>query len=153
MSHSDYSPEYWMNLALEQAKYAESIGEVPVGAIIVKDNQIIAKGFNNSINSCDPTAHAEVVALRSAGVYFNNYRLTNCDLYVTLEPCIMCLGALLHSRINKLYYGASDPKTGALGGLVDLTQLYIINHQLNITGQILASECSIILKEFFKCKR
>lgn len=149
----NYSHEYWMNLALEQARYAQSIGEVPVGAVIVQNNQLVASGYNYSINSQDSTAHAEVVAIRQAGQKLTNYRLTGCDLYVTLEPCIMCLGALLHSRVNHLYYGASDPKTGALGGLVDLSGLYIINHKITVTKNILAEPCSALLKDFFKSKR
>ncbi len=147
------SPEYWMNLALEQARYAQSIGEVPVGAVIVKDNELVAVGYNCSITSQDPSAHAEIVAIRNAAQKLANYRLIDCDLYVTLEPCIMCLGALLHSRINKLYYGASDPKTGALGGLVDLSKLYIVNHQILTQGGILTESCSVILKDFFRNKR
>jgi len=149
----NYSHEYWMNLALDQARYAQSIGEVPVGAVIVQDNQLVASGYNYSINSQDPTAHAEIFAIRQAGQKLDNYRLIGCDLYVTLEPCIMCLGALLHSRVNNLYYGASDPKTGALGGLVDLSELYIINHKISITKNILVEPCSTLLKDFFKSKR
>lgn len=147
------NPEHWMQQALEQAKLAESHGEVPVGAVLVIDNKIIAKGHNKSITYNDPSLHAEIDVLRQAGQILNNYRLINAQLYVTLEPCMMCLGAMLHSRIKSLYYGASDPKTGAIGGLVDLTKQYQVNHQIIIHAGVLAEPCSQILKSFFKSKR
>lgn len=148
-----HSPEYWMNHALLQAKVAEQHGEVPVGAVLVYNDQIIAAGHNKSITYNDPSLHAEVDVIRQAGQQLNNYRLVDCDLYVTLEPCMMCLGAMLHSRIKRLYYGASDPKTGALGGLVDLTHHYKSNHRIEVYPNILANECSNLLKDFFKSRR
>lgn len=147
------SADYWMQLALEQAKLAETLGEVPVGAVIVKNGELIAAGHNNSISYNDPSAHAEIDVIRLAGQKLNNYRLIDCDLYVTLEPCMMCLGAIIHSRINKLYYGASDPKTGALGGQVDLIQHYKSNHHIEIIPYTLQEQCSDILVKFFRKKR
>jgi len=148
-----FTPEYWMQLALEQAKLAESKGEVPVGAIIVKNNKLIAPGHNNSINTKDPTTHAEIDAIRQACQKLDNYRLLDCELYVTLEPCMMCLGAMVHSRISKLYYGASDPKTGVLGGKIDLSSFYQTNHQIKVFSNILSEPCGEILKNFFKQRR
>ncbi|MBP9721762.1 MAG: tRNA adenosine(34) deaminase TadA [Gammaproteobacteria bacterium] len=142
-----------MNLALEQAKLAEKIGEVPVGAVIVKNSKLISTGYNHSIARHDPSGHAEIVALRSACQLLENYRLIDCDLYVTLEPCMMCLGALIHARIKRLYFAASDPKTGSLGGLVDLAKIYQTNHRIEIIPQILSKPCSELLKFFFKSRR
>ncbi len=153
MSSTGNHPEYWMTVALEQAKIAESKGDVPVGAVIVKNNALIAKAFNSNIVSCDPTAHAEIECMRAASKKLNNYRLIDCEIYVTLEPCMMCLGALLHARVKKLYFGATDPKTGSIGGLIDLSKIYLVNHQIDIIGNILSEECSRLLKDFFKAKR
>lgn len=147
------SHEYWMQLALEQAEIAASKQEVPVGAVIVKNNKLIASGHNYSINCTDPTMHAEIAAIRGAGIRINNYRLIDCDLYVTLEPCMMCLGAIVHSRIKSLYYGAKDHKTGVLGGKIDLSDVYKTNHSININSGILADKCSALLTNFFKAKR
>jgi tRNA(adenine34) deaminase len=143
----------FMQLALEQAKLAEQFGEVPVGAVIVLDGQVIAVGHNKSIMQSDASLHAEIDTMRQASLKLNNYRLVNCELYVTLEPCMMCLGAMLHSRIKKLYYGASDPKTGALGGLINLQEYYKVNHVIEIYSNIHPQPCSDILKNFFKQKR
>lgn len=143
----------YMQLALEQATLAEQCGEVPVGAIIVLDNNVIAVGHNKSIMHSDATQHAEIDAMRQASLELKNYRLTNCELYVTLEPCMMCLGAMLHSRIKKLYYGASDPKTGALGGLVNLGSHYKVNHNIEIIHNVLQQPCADILKNFFRQRR
>lgn len=148
-----YVPEYWMTQALEQAKIAQSKGEVPVGAVIVKNNQLISSGHNYSITTQDPTMHAEVAAIRKASLVLNNYRLISCELYVTLEPCMMCLGAMVHSRISKLYYGATDPKTGVLGGKIDLSDAYLTNHKIDINSGILKNQCSNILSDFFKTRR
>jgi len=148
-----FTPDYWMSLALEQAKIAESLGEVPVGAIIVKDNKLIASAYNSPIKSNDSSAHAEINVIRQAGEVLKNYRLIGCELYVTLEPCMMCLGAMIHSRISKLYYGANDPKTGVLGGQVDLTKIYNSNHNIEVYNNILSEPCSKILKKFFKSRR
>lgn len=148
-----HSPQHWMQLALEQAKLAESHGEVPVGAVIVLDNKLIASGYNKNITDKDCSLHAEIDAIRQASKILNNYRLINCELYVTLEPCMMCLGAMIHARVKTLYYGATDPKTGVLGGQVDLTKLYKANHNIEIYPNILAQPCSDILKQFFQRRR
>lgn len=143
----------YMQLALQQAELAEQQGEVPVGAVIVLDNNIIALGRNKSISYQDATLHAEIDAIRQASLKLNNYRLVNCEIYVTLEPCMMCLGAVIHSRIKKVYYGASDPKTGALGGLVNLMDYYKANHKIEVYHNIYQQPCADILTEFFKRKR
>lgn len=147
------TPEYFMQQALAQARLAEQHGEVPVGAVLVADNQIIAVGHNRSITLNDSSSHAEIDVIRRAGEVIQNYRLVDTELYVTLEPCMMCLGAILHSRIKKVYFGASDPKTGAIGGLVDLTEHYKVNHNVEVVSGVLARECSEILKNFFKSRR
>lgn len=147
------TPEQWMALAIQQAKKAELRFEVPVGAVIVQNNTLLVEGHNSNISKNDATMHAEIDVIRKAGMVLNNYRLIDCDLYVTLEPCMMCLGAIIHSRINKLYYGAPDPKTGALGGYIDLTKHYIANHKVEATGGILEHECSMLLKNFFMARR
>ena len=146
--------EVWMRHALMLAKKAEEIGEIPVGAVIVdENNNIIGEGFNQSILTHNPTAHAEMIALASAGEYLKNYRLINTTLYVTLEPCIMCAGAIIHSRVKRVVYGASDYKTGAAGSLIDILANQGINHYAEVTGGVLANECGNILSEFFKKRR
>lgn len=147
-NHMDY-----MQQALDQARQAEMAGEVPVGAVLVKQGEIIASGFNQPILSCDPTAHAEIMALRQAGQQQANYRLTDTTLYVTLEPCIMCLGAILHARVERLIYAASDPKVGAVSLLRALSQQACFNHHLEVEGGVLAEESSQLLKTFFRRKR
>ena len=134
--------EKWMALALEQAKKAEEHGEVPVGAVLVKDGLLVAKAHNQPISTNDPTAHAEIQLLRIAGKKLANYRLTNTSLYVTLEPCAMCFGAMVHARIERIVYGAHDPKTGVCGSSTDLRNLNCFKHQINITGGILQHDCS-----------
>ena len=151
--NSNIDHEYFMSLAIEMAKQSLASNEVPVGAIIVCNNKVIGKGYNLNISRSDPTAHAEINALRNASKLLTNYRLNNCQMYVTLEPCIMCLGAIFHARIEKLFYSAIDQKTGACGGYLDLTQDKAINHHCEIVGGILANETSALLKEFFKNKR
>jgi tRNA(adenine34) deaminase len=144
----------FMRTALNLAQQARALGEVPVGAIIVKDNMIIGRGYNHPILAVDPTAHAEIIALRDAASYLNNYRLTNCTLYVTLEPCIMCLGAIFHARINRLVYGATDPKTGACGSVINLPAETRLNHRTQVIGGILANESSDLLRQFFmECRK
>lgn len=143
---------FFMTQALQQAKLALQSNEVPIGAIIVQQDQVIAVGHNLSITSLDPTAHAEIVAIRNAAKILGNYRLIDASLYVTIEPCIMCLGALLQARIKHLIFGASDPKFGAVGGYLDLTN-YNWNHKFKITSKILESQCKFILQEFFRNKR
>lgn len=147
-----YDDNYWMRRALNLAKKAEDEAEVPVGAIVVQDNKIIGEGFNLSISNCDPTAHAEIMAIRDACKKKNNYRLPDATLYVTLEPCPMCAGAIIHSRLAKVIYGARDIKSGALGGFMDLNE-HKWNHNIASTAGILEEECSSILKEFFKARR
>ncbi|WP_036771406.1 tRNA adenosine(34) deaminase TadA [Photorhabdus australis] len=148
-----YSDEYWMQQAMERAIKAWEQGEIPVGAVLVAGNEIIAEGWNQSIIAHDPSAHAEVIALRKGGEQLQNYRLLNTTLYVTLEPCVMCAGAMIHSRIQRLVYGASDMKTGAAGSLIDILRHPGMNHQIEITGGILAEECSTMLSVFFKQRR
>lgn len=145
--------EKWMKLAIQEAKKAENIGEVPVGAIIVKDDLIISRGHNHLISISDPTAHAEIQAIRSAGLFLKNYRMTELTLYVTLEPCVMCLGAIMNARIKRLVYGAFDPKTGVCGSCENLTNAKFFNHKLLIEGGILEGDCKKLLQKFFRDKR
>ncbi|WP_081296913.1 tRNA adenosine(34) deaminase TadA [Gilliamella sp. App4-10] len=148
------SDEIWMQHALMLANRAESIGEIPVGAVIVdENNQIIGEGFNQPISKHNPTAHAEIIAIEQAGKFLNNYRIINTTLYVTLEPCIMCAGAIIHSRIKRVVYGASDYKTGAAGSFIDILAQQGINHYAEVKGGVLANECSAILSDFFKKRR
>ncbi|SCC21288.1 tRNA(adenine34) deaminase [Gilliamella bombicola] len=148
------SDEIWMRRALMLANRAESIGEIPVGAVIVdENNQIIGEGFNQPISKHNPTAHAEILAIEQAGKFLNNYRIINTTLYVTLEPCIMCAGAIIHSRIKRVVYGARDYKTGAAGSFIDILAQQGINHYAEVTGGVLANECSTILSDFFKKRR
>jgi len=146
------SDVYFMQLALDQAALAGLRGEVPVGAILVKDGQVIASGSNAVIGLHDPSAHAEVLALRAAGQALQNYRLPDCELYVTLEPCAMCAAAMIHARISRVVYGASDPKTGAAGGLLNVFDT-TFNHQTKVQGGVMANECGELLRDFFKTKR
>jgi tRNA(adenine34) deaminase len=145
--------EKWMALAIEQAKLAEQIEEVPVGAVLVQNDQLIASAHNQPISNNDPTAHAEIQLLRKAGKKLNNYRLPNTTLYVTLEPCTMCLGAIIHARVSRIVFGAYDPKTGVCGSCIDLSTSKCFNHQVKIQGGILADECKILLQNFFKRRR
>ncbi len=145
--------EYWMQHALSLAHEAEVIGEVPVGAVIVKDNQLISEAFNQSIGTHDATAHAEIGALREAGRVLQNYRLPGTTLYVTLEPCSMCAGAMVHARIERLVFAAFDPKTGAAGSLVNLLGDSRLNHQVEVEGGLLASQAASKLQAFFKKRR
>ena len=142
-----------MLAALEQARKAQAAGEVPVGAVIVKDREIIGAGFNAPISGHDPTAHAEIRALRDAAQQLGNYRLPGCELYVTLEPCAMCVGAMLHARIERLVYGAADPKTGACGSVINLFAEPRLNHHASLTAGIMAEECGALLREFFAARR
>jgi len=150
--HETFSVEYFMELALEEARKAQRSDEVPVGAVVVKDNVIIGRGQNQTISSHDPTAHAEISAIREACLFEHNYRLPDCDLYVTLEPCVMCLGAAVHARIKRLFFGALDPKSGALSSVMAFP-LEKMNHRIKIKGGFLEAECGNILKEFFALKR
>ncbi|WP_233575748.1 tRNA adenosine(34) deaminase TadA [Noviherbaspirillum saxi] len=143
----------FMQQALSQAHNAWALGEVPVGAVVVKDGQVIATGFNQPIGNHDPTAHAEVVALRAAAAVLGNYRLPGCELYVTLEPCAMCSGAMMHARLSRVVFGASDPKTGACGSVVNLFAQEKLNHHTELVGGVLAEECAGLLKQFFAERR
>ena len=143
----------YMQQAIEQAQLAALAGEVPVGAVLVRDGQIISKAFNKPITNHDPSAHAEMLALRQAAEAEQNYRLPGTTLYVTLEPCTMCAGAMLHARVDRIVYGAPDPKTGAAGSVVDVFASKQINHQTSVNGGIMAEECGQLLKTFFKERR
>ena len=150
---SVHSDEYWMQCALEQAQKAVSVDEVPVGAVIVKDNQLVAEGWNHPIQLHDPSAHAEMIAMRRAGQALNNYRLLDTTLYVTLEPCVMCVGAMIHARVKRVVFGAYDPKTGAAGSKFDLLQSEKHNHKIEVTGGVLEEQCREMLQAFFRLKR
>jgi tRNA(adenine34) deaminase len=143
----------FMQLALEQAQHAWSAGEVPVGAVVVKDGELIAVGYNQPIGRHDPTAHAEIVALRAAAERLGNYRLPGCELFVTLEPCVMCSGAMMHARLARVVYGAADPKTGACGSVVNLFEQERLNHHTELVGGVLADEASALLRGFFAARR
>ena len=143
----------FMEQALEQAGLAALAGEVPVGAVIVRNGEVISKAFNQPITNHDPSAHAEILALRDAAASAENYRLPGTTLYVTLEPCIMCAGAILHARVDRIVYGAADPKTGAAGSVLDVFSSKQINHQTVIEGGMMAQECSQLLRDFFKERR
>jgi tRNA(adenine34) deaminase len=145
--------EDWMREALALARQAAAAGEVPVGAMVVKDGVVIGRGYNQPISRHDPTAHAEVMALRDAARQVGNYRLPGCDLYVTLEPCCMCVGAIMHARIAHVFYGAADPKTGACGSILNLFSEGRLNHHAKVSGGLLADESSGLLKEFFAQRR
>jgi len=143
----------FMEQALEQAELAALTGEVPVGAVIVRNGEVISKAFNQSITNHDPSAHAEMLALRQAALSTENYRLPGTTLYVTLEPCIMCAGAMLHARVDRIVYGAADPKTGAAGSILDVFSSKQINHQTVIEGGMMAEQCGQLLRDFFKERR
>jgi len=143
----------FMREALLLAQEAAACGEVPVGAVVVLDGEIVGRGFNQPIRRHDPTAHAEIMALRDAASRLGNYRLPGCSLYVTLEPCIMCAGAIMHARIARVVFGASDPKTGACGSVVDLFAEARLNHHAEVIGGILAEECGMQLSNFFAARR
>lgn len=143
----------YMQEALALADHARGLGEVPVGALVVFNDEIVGRGFNAPISTHDPSAHAEIRALRDAGQRLGNYRLVGCELFVTLEPCAMCSGAIQHARIARLVYGACDPKTGACGSVVDLFAQPQLNHHAVVTGEILAEECAQVLRRFFAERR
>ena len=145
--------EKWMNLALEQAVKAEKEGEVPVGAILVKDGLVVARAHNQPISTNDPTAHAEIQLLRAAGEELNNYRLNGTSLYVTLEPCAMCLGAMMHARVERIVFGAHDPKTGVCGSSENLMGANCFNHKIDLVSGVLENECKQLLKKFFISRR
>ena len=143
----------FMQQALDQAKLAAAAGEVPVGAVLVRDGQVISTGFNRPITNSDPSAHAEMMALRAAAQSESNYRLPGTTLYVTLEPCTMCAGAMLHARVGRVVFGAPDPKTGAAGSVLNVFSEKQINHQTQVQGGIMGEECGQVLRDFFKERR
>lgn len=143
----------WMQYALGLAVRAESAGEVPVGAVIVRDDCVIAEGWNQPVMSHDPTAHAEVMALRTAGLAEKNYRLPDTTLYVTLEPCVMCAGAIIHARVGRVVYGATDPRVGAAGSAFSLLGSDQFNHRVQVEGGVLENECGDLLRHFFRARR
>jgi len=147
------SDEQFMKLALQEAQKSQEMNEVPVGAIIIMNGEVISKSHNKSISQNDPTSHAEINALRNAASKVRNYRLTGATLYVTLEPCAMCYGAIVHARITRLVFGAYDPKTGVCGSSIKLHEQACFNHSPEITGGVLEEDCSLILKDFFKERR
>ena len=151
MKHED--DEKWMRQALLLAKQAEAEGEVPVGAVVLYQGQVIGMGRNRSRLDSDPTAHAEMVALRGAGKALNNYRLEGCELFATIEPCAMCAGAVIHARISRLIYGADDPKAGAVHSVMQVLNHPQLNHRMEVTGGVLAAECSQLLQSFFQSRR
>jgi len=145
--------EKWMSFALEQARKAEKEGEVPVGAILVKDDLVIARAHNKPISTNDPTAHAEIQLLRAAGEELKNYRLPGTTLYVTLEPCAMCLGAIMHARIERVVFGAHDPKTGVCGSSENFMEASCFNHKIDLASGVLENESKQLLKNFFNSRR
>jgi tRNA(adenine34) deaminase len=149
----DSLDEQFMRRAIELAREAEAAGEVPVGAVIVRDGRIVGEGSNRPIGTRDPTAHAEMVALRAAGSASDSYRLTGATLYVTLEPCAMCAGAMVHARVQRLVYAATDPRAGAAGSVFDIVRHPALNHRIDCVAGVLADECSIMLREFFAARR
>ncbi|MDZ7663373.1 tRNA adenosine(34) deaminase TadA [Thiohalophilus sp.] len=150
---TDALDAFWMQRALELARQAEAAGEVPVGALLVRDEQAIGEGWNQPIGSHDPSAHAEMCALRDAAQRLGNYRLSGTTLYVTLEPCVMCAGAIIHARVKRVVFGARDPKTGAAGSVFDILNSDQHNHRVEICGGVMAEECGALLRRFFKQKR
>ncbi|HEY3767681.1 MAG TPA: tRNA adenosine(34) deaminase TadA [Candidatus Angelobacter sp.] len=143
----------WMELALEQAALAGQAGEVPVGALVIKDGEIIGRGHNRNLLNNDPTAHAEIIALREAAAHLGNHRLSGCMMITTIEPCSMCAGALIHARISRLVYGSADIKAGAVGSVLEVLNHPRLNHKMEVTGGILADRCAEIIQDFFRRKR
>jgi len=149
----DERDHYWMRRALELAQCAAAAGEVPVGAVLVLDNEAVGEGWNQPISRCDPTAHAEIMALQAAAARLGNYRLVNSTLYVTLEPCAMCAGAMIHARVGRVVFGATDPRAGAAGSIFNILQSARLNHRAEVVGGLLAEECGAVLRDFFRARR
>jgi tRNA(adenine34) deaminase len=147
------SDELWMEEAIRQARSAENAGEVPVGALVICDGAVVGRGSNRNLLDNDPTAHAEIVALRQAAAAIGNHRLGECDLYVTVEPCAMCAGAITHARIRRLVYGADDPKAGAVRSALQVLNHPALNHRVEVTAGVLAGRCAEILQSFFRARR
>jgi len=152
MDHAS-DDERWIRYAMALAARAEEAGEVPVGAVIVQGNTLLAEGWNRPIETHDPSAHAEILALRAAGQTLKNYRLIDTTLYVTLEPCVMCMGAISHARIKRVVYGATDPKRGAAGSILQLAEADFLNHRIKVTGGVLGDDCGAQLRAFFLARR
>ena len=153
MTDIGYADSHWMRMALDQADLAAQEGEVPVGAVVVKDGQLIATGRNGPVGAHDPSAHAEILAMRAAAAALGNYRLDGCQLFVTLEPCAMCSGAMLHARLKRVVFGAADPRTGAAGSVINLFEYPQLNHQTQVQGGVLAADAAALLQAFFKPRR
>ncbi len=153
MPENESPDQYWMRHALRLAEKAADQGEVPVGALLVLDGEVISEGFNQPIGQHDPSAHAEIAALRQAAAKLCNYRLVNTTLYVTLEPCLMCAGAMVHARIQRLVYGAPDAKAGVITSRLQALELPFLNHRVDVTGGVLADECGKLLSDFFRARR
>lgn len=149
----DERDHYWMRRALELAQCAAAAGEVPVGAVLVLDNEAVGEGWTQPISRCDPTAHAEIMALQAAAARLGNYRLVNSTLYVTLEPCAMCAGAMIHARVGRVVFGATDPRAGAAGSIFNILQSARLNHRAEVVGGLLAEECGAVLRDFFRARR
>ena len=149
----DHPDELWMEEALRCAQRALEAGEVPVGAVVVRDGQIVGRGWNRNITDSDPTAHAEVIALREAGATLGNHRLEHCDLFVTIEPCAMCAGALTHARVEHLVYGSDDPKAGAVKSVMQILNHPQLNHKIEVRGGVLAGRSAALLQSFFRSRR
>jgi len=147
------SDEQFMRRALQLAEQAATVGEVPVGALVVANGEVIGEGYNQPISSCDPTGHAEIIAMRNAATALGNYRLSGCDLYVTIEPCTMCVGAMIHGRIGRIVFGAAEPRAGALESQLKLIDSSHFNHSIEWQGGVLAEECGAIISDFFRAKR
>jgi len=145
--------ELWMERALTEAQAAQQAGEVPVGAVIVRDGELIAAGQNRNLRDHDPSAHAEIVALRAAGAHLRNHRLEGCEMYVIIEPCAMCAGALVHARLARLVYGARDPKAGAVESVMNVLNHPRLNHKMEVVGGVLEAQCSELLRDFFRARR
>jgi len=152
-THDKSPDELWMEEALRCAQRALEAGEVPVGAVIVRDGQIVGRGWNRNLTDSDPTAHAEIVALREAGTNLGNHRLSGCELFVTIEPCAMCAGAMVHARLKRLVYGADDPKAGAVHSVLEVLNHPQLNHRMEVQGDVLAGRCAELLQAFFKNRR
>ena len=145
--------ELWMQEALRSAQRALEAGEVPVGAVVVRAGKIVGRGFNRNITDSDPAAHAEILAIREAGASIGNHRLSDCELYATIEPCAMCAGAMVHARIRRLIYGADDPKAGAVHSVLRVVNHPSLNHQMEVRGGVLAGTCAAVLQDFFRSRR
>ena len=153
MPHDVMTDELWMEEALREAQRAGTAGEVPVGAVVVCGGSIVGRGANRNISDSDPTAHAEILALREAGRSVGNYRLVDCEMFVTIEPCAMCAGAVVHSRLRRLVYGAADPKAGAVHSVMNVLNHPHLNHRLDVTAGVLAARCQELLQAFFRSRR